>query len=1348
MDINSIIASEINKNATVNTFTKGMNTDVADNMMPSDQYRLARNLRVITSDGSNGELRLIEGGKDITQFGDTILATTQIRDYGLLITENSSHEWSIWRYDPNAVTVADRYIKLFGSCADQLGSSISLVTRYEDDDNIKLYIADGKHPLMYIRVDKVPSTVSTDINYVLSSPAHDFGGFDSFLEIDGSLKSAAVQYAYILYNKYGNSSNLSPLSQLKPVTTNVAKGSGTRTGVHPNSNGTKGFQFNIKENKTSGFEKIKVFRITYEQIGQDPRVDIIIDDDLGASGDYVVKDAGSSVVNYSYSEFLGLQKVMIVPKEIESKNDYLFASNVAYQIAGNQDIITNFSNLDLSCQVLNSNYTNMNYPFNSSWESCSGSYSSFTLLRDSSIQKSLRRDEIYRYGVVLYDKYGNAWPVKFLCDLRTPPINSNDTGNLQKLKVRFTINWNLIKQYFGQEFTNFFTAFEIVRCKRNPEDRFTITQGIVGRVLECRKYNTVQEELSASGSYYVVNPNTTSTNILCPSGFMTTDRLVVYPTLNKTNVYNDDDVIVDRTFAVSSKDTVLFASPEICYQQDDVLNLVNTYKSDLQIKAVWQKPGLTTTGKRYFYNSSIYATVKFNIDQYNYIEGLNFLDKRGLPSVGVGASLIGWNQESNHQGSLWISSRLGRDVHEPLGYNQWYNASTHEQYYTENNSIINASYDISADKYFRSPNNVNIRKTIYNKFNSGFSGAITLNDDTICPSAIRNSINIQDVKSVNIPRYDGFANGSTFTFKNNTTSLQSYTFVPWSVPTIVNLSNDSDGWLKDDDFGGHIDFVDAGYKASMDYPISVVGKSLIIKTSNDWFNDQRSSSDNINLAITVCNIRKNNTVPYGGYTNYARENSTYYSFGDYYTVDLDQNGQRVIVTSGDCFIQNFRYNAAKTFYTPEQRCALNMSTVYVVPIESDIDMDNEVGWSSKYNSNDDVRYIQDEAAMLRGYTQTEPCYQANTAYNVNQTARYFTGQDKDSLRDVNYDYRVCYSNQKSNNESIDSWLNFKSANYIDVDTRYGQITNLRLFKDTLLFWQEQATGVLSVNERTMIQDANDTNIILGNGQVLQRYDYLTTQYGMKPGQFADGQSNTTLYWWDGFKKEILSYAGGQAATPMNKVKTIDNYIKNHYECSHPIIVHDAKYNEVLFNVVGNYPLAYSEVTQQFMSIYDEDIQHKIYFNDKTFVVTSESVLRKWNEYDGDYLNPYLKFVINPQSLYNNTFDLMQIGGNLYKNSDRSKIDDNVLISFTTPLKQEGRVVQDKEGRLPITDREYDYRFAIPRAGQYTGTPPRWVTADWGDRLRGKTMECELASNSDDRDFSLQYIITKYRKSWI
>ena len=105
---------------------------------------------------------------------------------------------------------------------------------------------------------------------------------------------------------------------------------------------------------------------------------------------------------------------------------------------------------------------------------------------------------------------------------------------------------------------------------------------------------------------------------------------------------------------------------------------------------------------------------------------------------------------------------------------------------------------------------------------------------------------------------------------------------------------------------------------------------------------------------------------------------------------------------------------------------------------------------------------------------------------------------------------------------------------------------------------------------------------------------------------------------------------------------------------------------------------------------------------------------------------------------------MQIGGNLYKKHSYGTLND-ISATFITSLKQKAILEPNS-----ITDREYDYRLTIPRAGRYVGNPPhkRWIVADWGDRLRGKTMECELASNSDDLDFSLQYIITKYRKSWI
>lgn len=53
---------DINKNQQVNTFLKGMNTDLSDSLLDSSQYRYAENLRLVTNTDSNsGELRLVEG---------------------------------------------------------------------------------------------------------------------------------------------------------------------------------------------------------------------------------------------------------------------------------------------------------------------------------------------------------------------------------------------------------------------------------------------------------------------------------------------------------------------------------------------------------------------------------------------------------------------------------------------------------------------------------------------------------------------------------------------------------------------------------------------------------------------------------------------------------------------------------------------------------------------------------------------------------------------------------------------------------------------------------------------------------------------------------------------------------------------------------------------------------------------------------------------------------------------------------------------------------------------------------------------------------------------------------------
>ncbi|MEE3413801.1 MAG: hypothetical protein VZR53_00330 [Prevotella sp.] len=136
---------------------------------------------------------------------------------------------------------------------------------------------------------------------------------------------------------------------------------------------------------------------------------------------------------------------------------------------------------------------------------------------------------------------------------------------------------------------------------------------------------------------------------------------------------------------------------------------------------------------------------------------------------------------------------------------------------------------------------------------------------------------------------------------------------------------------------------------------------------------------------------------------------------------------------------------------------------------------------------------------------------------------------------------------------------------------------MRLFKDKLLFWQKDAVGILSVNERTMLNDVSDNQLILGTGSTLQRFDYISTKYGMKKNQYeAEVQSNTTQYWWDGVRREILAYAGGTELLPLTKTKSVTNYINERGDKSHPTLIYDNKYNEVIASVVGTKSLIYSE----------------------------------------------------------------------------------------------------------------------------------------------------------------------------
>lgn len=506
------------------------------------------------------------------------------------------------------------------------------------------------------------------------------------------------------------------------------------------------------------------------------------------------------------------------------------------------------------------------------------------------------------------------------------------------------------------------------------------------------------------------------------------------------------------------------------------------------------------------------------------------------------------------------------------------------------------------------------------------------------------------------------------------------------------------------------------------------------------------------IAGTVlCNIQQTPVI-YSGTTYAERELDTYYSYGDYHAIE----DSKAIVFNGDCYIQPLEYVSAHKYSNPADyygsenwyflKTPMTKTVVYSIPVETNINIEYEYGYSvsrqfAEGGKQEDLANPELEPYTISGVTtQEKPMYQYNSVYSANPSAKLFSAYTEDDTNESiqNTDYRCYYSNVKENNEVIDSWTTFMSSNYLDVDTRYGGINKLRKFNNQLLFWQDSAFGLFSVNEQQLLQDVSNRNLILGEGGVLQRYDYISTIHGMRKDQITDTQSDRQLYWFDHDNNIILAYAQGGAVTELSTIKNVRSYLENigDYNYYDKVrLTYDKKYKEVQAYIErGDGALVYNEDQQAFTALYDQrDFDAPQFIDLPTMKLGLSGVeIYKENviEDDGRHrygytIEPEVTFICNDHPNMVKVFDINTFNGK-FDNISLLRLD------YSTPHNQSSTATGND-----ITNREWDYRVAIPRSND----------AEYGNRLRDKTLKCTISSNNNSNDFSLEYVITKYRLSW-
>lgn len=292
--------------------------------------------------------------------------------------------------------------------------------------------------------------------------------------------------------------------------------------------------------------------------------------------------------------------------------------------------------------------------------------------------KSLRRNEIYRYGIVLYDKYCQASPVKWIADIRTPNVteegfqlmssNTIVNGKRYELVIR-----NLGIQFMVKSLPEGCTGYQIVRCARHESDIATISQGVLSSPVS----NAYSREFEGNNDDYWV----TKYHMFCPTGFLTTNKFIEGYNVHNQLVKDGKDSKSQCMTNIDNDKLLQFVSKEICYQPESFKQFAKDKKYYLQKQSF-------LFGAR--------GDHKFHDDEYDYTEG---------PSVDHllydYGPLIGYNKRSSFKFIIPCISNCAVELF--TGPND--NGDGRGEFYVNNLTISDAFSEDSTICYLDAPYN-------------------------------------------------------------------------------------------------------------------------------------------------------------------------------------------------------------------------------------------------------------------------------------------------------------------------------------------------------------------------------------------------------------------------------------------------------------------------------------------------------------------------------------------------------------------------------------------------------------------------------------------------------------------
>lgn len=1390
-----------------NTFIGGMNLDSDISIITENQYRSAQNVRLITdADGTTGALQNIESIRKYEgglSNNETILGTAVTRWYnqdkkkveecGIVITkayvDNTYYNrlWVVTNFESIKPTW-----KLIVTVNLGISSKVSIVTNYESASTSNVYFTDGENgTIKVVNIQKTHKNTITDSNYFDILQSAVMLPFKLKAYTSGQLKAGFVQYCYQLFNLHGSESSLSTVSNMILINSDNSTTINSVYGDEKEFVTNKGCKIQAKLINTSLFNRVRIIRIYYKDNTSIPQITVVNEVEISSNINQTIEyidDGVTSIRELTIEQFNDIIPNEFCAKSIAKLNNRLFAANLqditwdvdydarAYRCDLYGNVVLNSSTGDQIASTLSDilssdsdiiipkdhdciNPMNGSITYPNKKSAVTGEEFAFGYQQATDGTYKIRggRGINIAYRFCTIDMLESA-SQQTKPNSSTPgvsyelTINSSNPYRTQPIKVYCpetrdvitTINYGnvALRNYGNPSFVSDFLSYQ-----RDEIYRFGIVfynnKGIASPVhwigdirfpsADVKGYEpfTFGGSLDGQGKFeltshplgiiFEVNnlPNEVKAYEIVRCNRTLADRTVIAQgLLNRTLQFRgyDEGGGYDSQISLGYNDIRPCVIPTFTlgYKTDwanEVISLTqgNLYDDEFGEVGDQKMNKLDDTGIFNF----VSPEVSFNKERITqiikdgmYIVPLCCADSvtyNGKSRLGIPVTYYSDGKGSNNPFGYVYNCKLNPVTHKPIT----------DKYKSFVDGLPNES-DVPTGglmRYFRF-------------FKKEYADTNISNYSNIADNPDRYAFKINSVLSpTNITPY---LNDDLKEIKNYVQYIEDKQYVNYFI-------------------GSYDSYGPSGVNAVITSPDIYTRYKGVRGT--DYGNNLTELGDNTFASVLFCNI-KNNITPYGGNTYVARSNSNYISTG---IVNISSTS-RSTCFGGDTYLGIYDH-ANSLMYTKTDADKDNGPKRYVgcyIPVESSVNVylrNDKHFMQEAQGINAEVYYTTEPGTLSTKHSQTKPMYSYNAAFSAKPTARTFIAKSiyaEDNQMNLN---RITASEVKTNNELTDSWTKFKFANYIDTDSQYGQITNLKVFKNRLYFFQDSSVGVASVNDRSLIQDNNAGELVLGTGGVLTRYDYLVVSNGDSiVNDKSITNSETTLYWFDFDKNTICSL--GDGFNELSKIKSVQTYLNRLplKAKQNPVSFYDKKYNEVWFKIYDR-ALIFNEQLNVFTSFYTHNPNWFFPFSQKLITVKDNNCYYLHNIYDIQSENQEEK-ISNIQFIVNKDFAQTKVFDNQWFSADFEDIEESHKQIQSISFKTKDQIT-DSIDYNSIENREDTYRFPISREKQDNKDLQQQTNMSYAGRLRGKYLVCDYTFDcNNNREFKIPFVKTTYRYSLI